>query len=611
MENFISERMLKKIALLKSEEKYSEALVLLFKLLAQNPENPKLLKETGNLCFLVGMFDKAASLYEKAILFTDDDVEIKFRLAKTYKQLSDFEKANELFAEITEKDKDNAEYIAEYINSLRLSGKFEKATDIYENNPIDTPEILSEVAFANVSLKNIQKAKELFLKAAEFENVGFDTLFKCAEFLRDYVSCEEALDFVKKHPEMKINHKTSAFIGEIYFNLNNIEEALKYFVKALKSDPKNSYYYYSIGTAYSVKGFFKEAEINYQNALKLSPNNLFYIYTLAYLYYGAGEFSKAKDKVNFILSINPDNENALLLKSMIALDENDLLKSNDAATRILELNKSEDRAMYIKAMISKKLGWYEKACEYLENALLFVPRSLDYMSEVVLCALECNNFEKAERFCKKLINVSPGYVFAYEKLSQISVKRGDFSGALEYSDKIFEYDPDNTAALFCKAKIYGSNKLLDEAFAFMKRVLEKSPDNVEYLSYAGDLALERKDFKAAFSFYKKVCDANPGDIHARCLCARSLFGCLKPEEALVYYSEANRLNPANPDIAAEYAYALAYVKNYKYAMEVLRHCLVCNTNVEQIKKINDAVSKITAASVAERERNFPEDDDII
>ena len=79
----------------------------------------------------------------------------------------------------------------------------------------------------------------------------------------------------------------------------------------------------------------------------------------------------------------------------------------------------------------------------------------------------------------------------------------------------------------------------------------------------------------------------------------------------MYYSEANRLNPANPDIAAEYAYALAYVKNYKYAMEVLRHCLLCNTNVEQIKKINDAVSKITAASVAERERNFPEDDDII
>ena len=148
-----------------------------------------------------------------------------------------------------------------------------------------------------LALGNTKKALELYKEAVEFDNSDYDIVYNCSNLLYQEGQYQEAAKILLSNSYAKMNHKTFALLGDICIAEDKTNEAIEYYSKACRLNPRNPLYYYSLATAYSVNGFLKEAEENYHNAVKLSPNNLFYAYTLALVYYQMKQISKAKEKL--------------------------------------------------------------------------------------------------------------------------------------------------------------------------------------------------------------------------------------------------------------------------------------------------------------------------
>jgi tetratricopeptide (TPR) repeat protein len=95
-------------------------------------------------------------------------------------------------------------------------------------------------------------------------------------------------------------HRDNA--GNIGFNLNDLNQAIKYLTKAIELKPNLAEAYYNRGNAYSYKRKFKEAMNDFTNAIKLKPK-------FAMAYFNRGNV------YNDLAKIEKDNKEEYLEKA--------------------------------------------------------------------------------------------------------------------------------------------------------------------------------------------------------------------------------------------------------------------------------------------------------
>jgi len=578
----------------KAAGNFKQSIQYLYKALEFDPDSSEVLAEIAGLYFELNNNDKAIRYYEQALLSDADNINIKFKLANVYKHEGLVSKALPLLVSICEKEIKPV-YLAELLNLLYLESDFEGVIDYFEKFHLADTKNTKINYYAGASylaLGNNKKALELYKAAVMCDNSDYDVVYNCANLLYQEGQYEDAAQILLSNPYAKMNHKTFYLLGEICISQDKINEAVDYYSKACKLNPKNPLYYFTLATAYSVKGFLKEAEENYNNAVKLSPNNLFYSYTLAFVYYQMKQISKAKEKIKNILAINPDNINALTLKARIATDENDVVQAEEILRKVLAKNPKDDYALYIRSQVYKKLSWWEKAIESINLAMKYNPDSVEYMSEAVLDNISAGNYSDAETLCLKILEKDSKYIFAYIKLTEIYVNQKRYSDALENIDKTLELDVNTDTAYIMKAKIYKENELFDQAIEYANRAISLAPDKNEYYIFIADLYYLTKKFSDAEKYYKEAVMYDPTSVYAKyraALCSQK-NGDYK--EAAAYYSMASRLSPSSTDISFDYADCLCRSKEYKAALQVLKKALEFSDSEEKTRLIMEKSSHI-------------------
>lgn len=578
----------------KAAGNFKQAIQYLYKALEFDPESAEVLSEIAGLYFELSNTDKAIRYYEQALLSAPDSTNIKFKLALVYKQVNLITKALPLLRSICEQEIKPV-YLAEFLNLLYLGSDFETVTDYFEKYNLGKFKNSTINYYAGASylaLGNTHKALELYKDAVSFDNSDYEIVYNCANLLYEEGQYNDAAKILLSNPQAKMNHKTFYLLGEICIAQDKANEAIEYYSKACRLNPRNPLYYYSLATAYSVNGFLKEAEENYHNAVKLSPNNLFYSYTLAYVYYQMKQVSKAKEKIKNILAINPDNINALTLKARIATDENDVVLAEQVLTKVLKAEPKNDYALYIRSQIYAKLAWWDKAVETINLAIKYNDSSIEYLTEAVLYNISAEKYSDAEKLCLKILEKDKNYIFAYIRLSEIYVKQRRFSEALECIDKTLELDVNTDTAYIMKATIYKENELFEQAIEAVQYAISLAPDKIEYYIFIADLYYLNKKFKEAQKYYKEAAQYDVSSVYAKyraALCSQKI-GDFK--EAAAFYSMASRLNPSNTEISLDYAGCLCQMKRYKTALSVLNKAITFADSPDKTKKIMEKTDYI-------------------
>ena len=193
-------------------------------------------------------------------------------------------------------------------DKLNSISAFKLALDYDEENPF----YHNSLAFALVQIEHYDEAIEHYKKAISLNPENEWTAIVCQALALIYSQIkgnnEAALAFYDMAIALDPKSIDSYIaIGDIYFESDNLDDAIKIYCDAIKIDPENPKLYGKAGIALWEKDYIEEAIVAYSKAIKLKPDYSIAMNNLGVIYLdGLGNSKEAIRLFEAALKVDPD-----------------------------------------------------------------------------------------------------------------------------------------------------------------------------------------------------------------------------------------------------------------------------------------------------------------
>jgi tetratricopeptide (TPR) repeat protein len=184
----------------------------------------------------------------------------------------------------------------------------------------------------------------------------------------------EALDFYRPGAE------TSAILanktGIAYHQLQDLDNAEKYYRRAVKLNPKYPEAINNLGTVYYAKKSYRRAVNQYRNALRLTPNSASVLSNLGTAYFARKQYDDAMKVYAQAVAIDPG-----------------IFDTHSSQGVLVQERTIEERAgyFYILAKTCAKAGMTDRSLQYMRKALEYGFKDRDkFKAEPEFSALQDN-----------------------------------------------------------------------------------------------------------------------------------------------------------------------------------------------------------------------------
>ncbi|HXR84636.1 MAG TPA: tetratricopeptide repeat protein [Hanamia sp.] len=254
--------------------------------------------------------------------------------------------------------------------SMRVMGKaFESFSKAYDLDPKNN-EVINELAVLSFNNHQYQKAIEFAQKCTSCNNSS-RILGMSYYQLEDFGKAEKYLKVALLQKEQDAD--AAYTLGRIYLELDNFQNAIVYFQKAVELQKSNQWMY-ELGLIYYNQNDYKNALKYFESAANNGYNksNDFYEnYGFAQLY--TGDTENGMKTLNIVLEHKPNNRELL---TNIAYAMYDTKKYNEALqyfSKALEINPKDAVVLYMSGMTFQKLGEKEKGQKLCDSAISMDP----------------------------------------------------------------------------------------------------------------------------------------------------------------------------------------------------------------------------------------------
>ena len=242
-------------------------------------------------------------------------------------------------------------------------------------------------------------------------------------------------------------------VGIFWYNMDNFEEAVKFFDASLKLKPNDSetLYYKALSLANLDK--FKRALKVIDKAIKIDSNDDRFWNDKGNFLTRLNHISKAEKSFNKALKLNPTDSTIWANKGFMYLENAKYDKSFECYQKACELSPEDIHPIIGKVNVCIVREDLEMAQKYLDEASKIDDEDLEYLSTVALLAMNKNDFEKS----------------------------------IEYWDKCIEIDDENPMLWVHKAFNYGMWGKIDEFEKCIDKAIEIDPTVMyEIKEFIGD-----------------------------------------------------------------------------------------------------------------------------
>ncbi|MFH1688420.1 MAG: protein kinase [bacterium] len=236
-------------------------------------------------------------------------------------------------------------------------------------------------------------------------------------------------------------------LGMEEFAVNNTDEAVEHFERAIAIDSTFALPYMRIGMGHALNGRAKEGSEYIEKAKRLEQKlpvrerALLDIYADIWLY---TQYDEALTKIQTFVQTYPDDKEArtflAILLHVLARDSESALAQLDT---VMMLDPKYGWAFTFYHQIYSAQGDLEKATEINQRAKRYHPKTvLPYMN-IASIYLEQGLDEKAARECEAVLEFDPGHAGALTSLGVIAMRQRDFEKAREILLKVKEHHGDD------------------------------------------------------------------------------------------------------------------------------------------------------------------------
>lgn len=573
----------------KNNGDYKKAIDYFYKALAIDEDSSEIMTELAFLYCKLFQYDRAVSYYEQILLKNPDDNNVKYLFAKLLKVMKEYNRAESLLLDLYNKKYEFQIVAEELFEVLSFTNKQNLIIE-YFNKDVDLlnkSSIFYNVALAYSKLENYKAAEEYYRKSFSADEKNIDAGVKLAFLLLEKKQFEDAEQLASVLLKYSEDDRLYYLLAEIYYLQSNIDLSIKYYSYAIKFNSQKAEYLFKLAIAFSIKGFFKEAEESYCRAIAIEPENETYNYALAYMYYLNNKYDSSEKLINNILRMNPNNYQALSLKSLLLINKKEVASAGNLIEEISENPERDDFSYYVEALYYSKLDIWEKAINSINKAINLNNNSIDYKYELAKFEYNLSNFEKSKNICKKILDSNSKYVQAYLLLSKIYMQECDYGNAIRTANLALELDKNLAEVYAIIASISLSMSDYEKALSNYKIAVSINPSKEEYYTRIAECYYLLEEYKDAYLYFKEASNFDITNAQYRYYMAKCCIFNNDTENAVSNFSIMKRLAPANIEYIEEYADYLAVIGQKKKAANLLESIL----NLLQDKNKEESLKK--------------------
>lgn len=356
------------------ENELEKASKLLQKIERVVPNNEEVYIQKGTIQSKLGKHKNAIHCLEKALLLSDDKLDVWSLLGMEYLYLDDFENARLNFAKCIDVDYEDYSSLYNIVYCFDMQENHEQAitflTHYIDRNPY------CEVAWHQIGrqyfmLNKFKKALKAFDYAVLIDEHFIGGYLEKAKTLEELGEYQEAVDNYLITIELD---DPTAFayvrVGECYEQLQNYEVAISYYKKAVHEDPLLDRAWILLTNLYFNDQNYEKASYFITKALKIDENNPIYW----------KRYSEIKLKLNFFEEAVNGLENCLDLG-----DEE--LENYIALADVLSFLGEYDKAITVIFKAQKKYKNFAEI-EYRLSGLFFILNKAKYGLNHLIVAMQ-------------------------------------------------------------------------------------------------------------------------------------------------------------------------------------------------------------------------------
>ncbi|MDP2897539.1 MAG: tetratricopeptide repeat protein [bacterium] len=364
-------------------------------------------------------------------------------------------------------------------------------------------------------------------------------------------------------------------MGQVHYGHGNTEEAISYWEKGLKLDPKRADAYDGMGWIALRKGDFATAVSHWQKALELDPRMPGAHSSLARSLMGLGKVEEAVEAARKDLEVSPQSVMSHFLLGEAYFQLEKYGRAKEAYENAIALDPACTNAYYNLARSLMRLNESSRAKEYTkkfqelkaEDMKVLKDRNTAFDDMVAVRGLLAKthadagqiyrNYGKlrvAEAHWKRAAALEPRSISPREHLASLYQSTGNLDDAIRMHEELADLDPQNAMRHLVLASSYSRVNRYSEAEAALGRAMELDPQRSWAYRDLAQLCLRmKKDFPRAKLLAEKAVELEPSALNYNIL-GWALFANGETEASLAATRRAVELDPQNPEYQRRYRY---------------------------------------------------------
>ena len=487
---------------LKEQTCYKQAIEMLYKAIAIEPDNTDIMLQLGELYYLLENYPRAIQYGEQIISKDSGNLSALTLLKNVYLKQNEFYLAKEITEKIYSKEptEDNLEILINIYGKLELFNEIDNRINEIEKSE----KCLLSYAKNLYNSSKIEKAYETVHKILEINPDNEDAVILKGKILFDRNETEKAKEIFSKFDKYTQNPEVLNYQGLFALEEMRFTDAIKLFSKAVNLDKKNSLYSYNLGNAYFFNGWYKEAVNAYKEAIILNPENTDYRYSLAYMYYEHEEYDKSYKEVEYILNINNNHSNTKVLKALLLSRKGEFLEAEKILLSNIQSGFEDEFTLSSLAKIELELGKIDNAEKYMLSAIEKSPDNVELRLDLGEIYIKEKQYSKAIDIAKRINFDSPNFVDGYILGAKASFENNMYEEAKQFAQNALSLDINCSQGYYYLALVRKFENDLEEAIECMKRAIMHDLSNPKYYAEMADLYKLSGDNKSAFEYIKEA-----------------------------------------------------------------------------------------------------------
>lgn len=171
------------------------------------------------------------------------------------------------------------------------------------------------------------------------------------------------------------------------------------------------------------------------------------------------------------------------------------------------------------------------------------PKSADTVYNLALSYFQKNEYDKAIKSFKDVLEIDPKYVAAWYDLGYIYKGEKEYDKAIEHYNKALEISPEYADAWHGLALSYYQQNEFDKAIKYTKNALEIDPEYQQAWQTLGGSHYGKKEYDKAIECYKTALELDQGIANSWYGLGLSYYAKRKNSKAIECYKNALAINP--------------------------------------------------------------------